>query len=444
MADPHFWRTKRELSILAQIASELGVTIKLRGSVVQQLLAAAARKDETPTLFAHVPAFADIDLVTNTAADAERVADASRLEVADSGFFHWEIRTPADLERYRGLANIELSGQPEIELAGPKSRSLPQSASLGSIVLGIRFYSDDGGFQYSDDSKGWEASQVQIARVRAELEPPYVFADILYVLARHESLRYSDAFATLLKFLINRGGRAVAEDLSADPQALRRTTFALLKFLIHHLDHQLATGTGPEGIQSILDAKFCAELAKALSPATALRNLMDVAQRPPRRRTLIATVVPQPIKGSRGRRWTRQVQFVQVMPEELPRQAPEALRVTLREEVEGEPEYLRVHGPPAKLVTAEPPDPGCCGYRDFDRGVAEVAWVEPHGNPPSNRRFGLISDATRTTDGTTFLAHGLLSGGAIPSMRLDYGFLCVMAGQRRNVNLYRVDNSDAG
>jgi len=443
MADLDFWRAKRELSTLARIASELGVTIRLRGSVTQQLLAGAARKDETPTLFAHVLPFADVDLITNTAADTERVAEAIKLEVADSRFFHWEIRTPEDLARYRGLANIELSGQPEVEFSGPASRPLPELDSLGNVALGIRYYPDKGEFQYISQSEGWESSGVRITRVRGAPDPSYVFADMLYVLARHSSLRSSDAFAMLRRFLVNRGGPAVAYDLLANPQAFRRTTFALLKFLIQHLENHLAAGTDPEGIQSILDAEFCAGLATALPPTTAIRNLMEVAQHPPRRRTLIASVMPQPVEGFGRRRWTRRVQFAQLGPEFSQHQAPEALQVTLREEIEGEPEYLGVHGPPAMVTTADPPDPGCCGYRDFDRGVGEVAWVGPRGGPPTNRRFVWVDDAAERTSGGGFLAHGLLAGGAIPSIRLDYGFLCVMAGQRRDVNVYRVDDSDA-
>lgn len=114
---------------------------------------------------------------------------------------------------------------------------------------------------------------------------------------------------------------------------------------------------------------------------------------------------------------------------------------------------IAVHGqtsgmfqsPVVHLIADGPSDPWCCTYRDFSRGIAEVVWVE--ASPPIKpiRPLNALVFVPDLQD--LCFAHSYVTAANASSLRLDYGFLSVLAGRKRTIEILGlgVDNeSDEG
>lgn len=169
-------------------------------------------------------------------------------------------------------------------------------------------------------------------------------------------------------------------------------------------------------------------------PVDYLTNLLWLSRRCPLRRAV--TLLREPpgavkvvlVPRRKKKQWRSQVEAIEPLDQER--------KVV---EVENETAF-RIHRrlPPARITTDDPERPGCCRYRDFSRGITEVAWTDPQ--PPEVGRLTVV-----TADREFFFAPSATSTRrGQHAVKVDYGFLCQMSGARRPIDVHYAGVEDVG
>jgi hypothetical protein len=86
-----------------------------------------------------------------------------------------------------------------------------------------------------------------------------------------------------------------------------------------------------------------------------------------------------------------------------------------------------VISPMLSLSLDQPPDPDCCKYRDFARGIAEFAWLnDDPADATVEPGLGIIApDQPAFEAGRATLMHAYTTFEFICSARVDYGYSCI-------------------
>jgi hypothetical protein len=428
MASPEFWEQIPELSAIAVCVAGLGSPVRMRGSVARALRQHA--KDGKPiySLFDSVPALADIDLVAESAASARTLHESIFQELGESRFFHWEIKTEEDVARYVGLANVQLLSEPEILFSSGKQNENPGERAF----LHVHYDPAERRVRYDDYGSG----PPEHARLLSEGPlrfPQFALADLLYLVRRYPDNPADPVIQTLADYLKKSGGAVVARTIQGASN--RRTVFCYLKYLVSHFSYGSSASSG---LVRILGSDFLEAFAEARTQGDPLQSMVNIdLGRSNERQGLLCTVVPRLATAGRTRKWIRRVERVSAFNLELS---------SIRRQIEFEPiqaesqlESIYVIGPPAQLEVDDPPDPGCCRFKDFDRGVAEIVWVDPsgHGIHP---RLGLVAAGDIDRERAQFFTYSLVSGSRVSSLRCDYNFLCIGAGSQRSLRVFRIEN----
>jgi hypothetical protein len=257
----------------------------------------------------------------------------------------------------------------------------------------------------------------------------------LFYLARWvpDQLGEDEAIQNLCRYLKNLGGDAAAQALLRSPAELSRTTFALAKYLLARAASPSPASYLPS--EPFLGEQFWNDLSEIRDPI--FRELARRAETSVDPFKLV--VLPRRI----GSRWKRQIVDLGTLDDEESVAKKEFLanwrkflhiedKVLSDIETKGQSSGMFL-SPVVNLRAADPPDPRCCTYRDFSRGIAEVAWAEPV--PPTNsirpvNALIFIPDLQEH-----FFAHSYLTTGKASSLRLDYGFLSTLAGGRHTLKV---------
>lgn len=117
--------------------------------------------------------------------------------------------------------------------------------------------------------------------------------------------------------------------------------------------------------------------------------------------------------------------------------------IALVHEVESEEAQTSAGGQGAAMRTCNiqvehPEMPGCCRYQDFRRGIAEIAWYDSGVHAFHATQFASVdvSPGGATSDAHRVDAPAwVVQRNGVGSIRLDYNFLCTIAGQRRGVEV---------
>jgi hypothetical protein len=433
MASPDFWERIPELSTIAVSVAGLGSPVRMRGSVARTLHQLAKNGKPIHSLFESVPALADIDLVAQTAASARDLHERIFRELGESRFFHWEIKTEEDVARYVGLANVQILREPEILFSSGK-----QIENLGDrAFLHVYYDSAERRVIYRDYGPG-PTERIRLISEGQLKFPQFALADLLYLVRRYPSNPADPAIEALADYLKKYGGASVAKTIGGASN--RRTVFCYLKYLVSHF----AYGTfAPTGLVPLLGADFLEAFAGARTDGDPLRAMVNIdLGRSNERRGLVCTVVPRLETAGPTRKWIRRVERVSAYNVESSAISRQIEFQPMIAEAETPLEGISVIGPPAQLEVDDPPDPGCCRFKDFDRGVAEFVWVDPsgHGIHP---RLGLVAAGDIDRERAQFFTYSFVSGSSASSLRCDYNFLCIGAGSKRSLNVYRIEHLNA-
>ncbi len=143
MAVGDFWQALPEFQVLTQIAEDLHLDLRLRGSLARSLLEVGYRSaGEAPgSMFDFVQPFSDIDLVVPSTHDAHQVGSLIAAHLPQSRFFHWEIQTEEDVKRYTEWAYIRLVGQPEIAFLDADGKRRKNQTRADPVAVRCRYAS---------------------------------------------------------------------------------------------------------------------------------------------------------------------------------------------------------------------------------------------------------------------------------------------------------------
>jgi len=434
MASPEFWERIPELSAIAVIAADVGSPLRMRGSTARALRQLAKDGRPIDSLFDSVPPLADIDLVAPSRPSARELHDRILREFGESRFFHTEIKTEADVARYEGLANVQISGEPEILFSsGEQDSDVDERA-----FLHVNYDPDKRKVRFYDQGSGPPEGISLISKKELRL-PQFALADLLYLVRRFPNSPEDPAIRTLAEHLKSVGGASVAKSLRGATN--RRAVFCFLKYLVDHFLFRSNETT--QVLHRILGLDFLKAFAEARADGDPLRAMVNLdLARPKARQGLMCTVVPRLESSGRTRKWIRHVESVSIFDADSPTTTRllefEPMTVQIDSDLNG----ISVIGPPAHLEVDDPPDPGCCRFKDFDRGVAEIVWVDPSSHRV-HPRLGVVAEGEGQDERVQFFTYCLNSGSHVASLRCDYNFLCIGAGSRRFLNVYRIAKQDA-
>jgi hypothetical protein len=442
-----------ELELLSQIAHHLKTELRLRGSLARNVVdvellmsGGSAEVDaRAVSLFDFVPAFSDIDLVVCSDLVAREAMALIRAHLPHSRFFHWDVRTPADLDRYRGLAYIALTGQPEIAFGKDAKAAAIKCIATDNAVPAFAFEVEVDQ-KLSETSRPTPAIRWNAARAGFSATADALI-DLFY-LAR----QYPDLLSTKEGRRLRSFARVehILKDLAAGSPVYNRLVFGILKFLFSDRTERHAR---------VWFRELCREAALRTGDNT-LRTLLARSAEPDKHEPIVAIVRPENEAGRWIRRlhrlqgldtheewtkessvfadWIRGAEDPPVNPAAAPQPDPVA---ELNPDLQRMPLRLT---PIAELTVEPPPDPFCCRYEDFARGTVELAWHDKQGPawPVSSDLaiLNLASDdnaypATKPSKDDLALAHAYTVFGKIGAMRTDYNFLSILAGRRRPVKL---------
>jgi hypothetical protein len=116
-----FIRRLTEVDLLASLAGELGVKLRLRGSVAKNLLKARkplvdSENHITASLFDFVPPLADIDLFIDKPDFIPALRGLISRHIPLSGFFRWEFSSQVEFNWFSDRANLRILDEPEFHL----------------------------------------------------------------------------------------------------------------------------------------------------------------------------------------------------------------------------------------------------------------------------------------------------------------------------------------
>jgi hypothetical protein len=428
------------MEALAAMASALDVEIRLHGSVAAVLLHAVRERRTPASLFDLVPPLSDIDVLVPEPHQIPKVRAAIAQAFPIGSFFHWEIRCPGQLGGYREHAHVRLHGQPEVIFVpweGYEGLAAQEEPTSPGAVVSLE---PEGRLRASlvgdPHPRGIWAAWLPQTPTLGEAGIHGALRDLLY-LARMltPGQEQQSPLQDLKRNLLEVGGINVAQALRRVPSERRRTLFALLKYLLGRAAPLF--GESPLHLGSFLGERFWSDLRLEIRHPVfeEVVRLVLLPEVPPFK----AVVLPQRAAGRRVRRIVqvhelepnvgkeksrfleRWSALLQIQPTEL---------AALQSSSQTSGMFL---SPVVSLAVDGPSDPGCCLYRDFSQGIAEIAWVEP--SPPGTRIRPLHALVRVPELGDLCFAHAYLTAGRASSLRLDYGFLSVLAGRGRTVEV---------
>ncbi len=464
MAVGDFWQALPEFQVLTQIAEDLHLDLRLRGSLARSLLEVGYRSaGEAPgSMFDFVQPFSDIDLVVPSTHDAHQVGSLIAAHLPQSRFFHWEIQTEEDVKRYTEWAYIRLVGQPEIAFLDADGKRRKNQTRADPVAVRCRYASghlavDVDMAVLESMSKADPEIEPNNARKKALDDSVAPLVDLLYVARSYPRLLEHPNIRRLLDY-VEKSARfdEHIRRLTRDSVEYGRLLLGLLKLLY-------AEPVRRDGLPGHFGESF-ARLSGRFGSVTTDSDLKVLFARFHEREygPVAAVLRPEPHHG----RWIRRLHRLEPIYADWVRRSQKTLTefLELVQEIEIVREVEKVPpvslpdpdsaswllSPMFTLMVDDPPPPGCCRYGDFSRGAVEMAWTDPAGpNSPTNAGFvavdlgpdGGIGDKPVGGEGSEdrfMLAHAYTVFHKVGTVRTDYNFISLVAGSRRPVKMLAV------
>ena len=402
MPSRDFWREVPELVVLAAIAAREKMTFALRGSTAQRLTGAYTAKKENVSLFASMPPLSDVDFVVEKKSDAYVLKAALAGDLPASRFYRIDVRTEEELKHYQNAA-LCLTRQPRIRFKPAPRPDESEETSPRQKDEAVLWLS---GEKLLHDVDPALTAEVQIERRKEDVEWSDALTNLCWVARRDPHATDSTEWRSYKEKVLAIKPAKLRSAMRGRP--MRAFLFALLKLLLERVSGKQST--------EWLDDEYLSRFAEEADNPM-LTKLVAFLREPPG--AVMAVIVPRRIDG----RWLSHIETVEPLTG-----ASGILNV----------ESMKIGQsiPPAPVVTDDPERPGCCRYRDFSRGVTEVAWTGPP--PPNDERLTVV-----TLDDELFLAPSIASTWSDQhAVKVDYGFLCQLSGARRPIDLHYAGVSD--
>jgi hypothetical protein len=348
----------------------------MRGDLAWSLIGLSEPSAVQSSLLDAIPPLSELVLEIFPAGDSKEfardVVAKVRRELPWSGFFSVKLtreRLPTPLKHVRVVGEPRAVIVPDLRSLAALKAALPEEPPF--VVA-----RDDEGVILFDDA-GRRFPRLE-SRSRVTVDPAEALYDLIYLAA--EASTHDDP-SNVQAALIGsvKGAPAATIAKSAQRDNWSKLAFAFLRYVIaRERTTSPARQLDPTVVKRLQELK-----AKATVPPW-IATLIDVTAEPgmPFR----AVVTPA------------DVYDLTVEPDALPADCPLArfrrrlssfdtgsgMQMTTQN---AEPQWQRVlHdcgaeglkvSQPVGIDVCDPPDPGCCEYRDFSRGVAEVIWSRP-------------------------------------------------------------------
>lgn len=368
-----------DLAVFAEACREFDLQISIRGSTAY-VLSRNADSDSivNGSIVESVAPLGDLDLVVRDEQPAiamRKVGDllehyrtyvpASRFIHADVFYEHLPVRADSP------LGNVELKGLPE-------------------VVIGVDERLNDG---WTPVASPRDARVQAVVALRA---PATLFRDFLFLQRlsqRHEELtEATHEVAALLRSQQPRG-LGLATRFEGGARELARIDKALVKHvLLREPEKQ------PIPMTNYLSPAWLYQFASHLSALS--HSIILSEERWHRLRAIAYTL---------DGRVTRFTEAADLDGEER-----KVIEEKLALEMESIGQRLT---PPLRVALPDPDDPECCDYRDFSKGISELGFRDPDGDPLQN--VVLMESREKY-----YAAHAQASKGfGALSLRLDPGFM---------------------
>jgi hypothetical protein len=387
MPSDDFWRRVPELDVLAEIADTEKFSFVLRGSAAQLLVDAYVSDEKDIGLFQSMPPLTDVDLLVDSKSQALALSIALGREIPISRFFRIDVRTKAELEHYQH-AQVVVTGQPQIRFGGERQTAHEVLLELVQERLSVDVGSD-------------VTLKPSVRRRDGIFEPVDSLINLLWLSRRCPG---DDACADLSSEVTRFSPRRIGGHMRHSK---------LVTLLISLAKLLLSITTEKQQQAAWFETDFLGRVADEAEHPMLRRVVQLLRERP---RAVKVVLVPR----REGTRWKSQVETIEPLEQDW--------KVV---DVENETAF-RFHQrlPPARITTDDPERPGCCRYRDFSRGVAEIAWTAPEA--PQSERLTVV-----TADREFFFAPSVTSTHrGQHAVKVDYGFLCQMSGTRRPIDIH--------
>ena len=377
-----------DLKVFSEACERFRQPLAIRGSTAYML----SREQNLESIVQAVPPLADLDLIVrdnDPAQSMHRVGEVLghyRAYVPSSRFIHVDVfYEKLPVRRDSPLGNVVIRNMPEISIT-----------------------QEDGWKATFKNSN--ENLKVEVTlRARETL-----FRDLLYLLRlsqRHKGL--DDAIAQVTELLIreNPGELGLVTQAKDRGRELRRIDKALVKRVLFRESEKPKTESVP------LTMHFARRSPHWLNRF--MTHLNDLSQKIIRsendwgEKVAIVYLVDG-----------RVVKFQEALPlsdEEERVRWSKLLPAEERMEKELDPEKMQQKLTPSLMVPLpSPDDPGCCIYRDFSKGIGELAFRDPGGNP-------LLDIAMMEGREKYYPVHAQAASGlGVTSFRVDPGYMGIL------------------
>lgn len=409
-------RQIEEIAILAEIAADLDVRFLIRGSVARFVLEEvdALHGARSRSLFEFVPALSDIDLVVPNEVDGRRVRENIHAHLPASRFFHWDMRTDANLSNYEGRRYVRFADEPVLCFASRRAHGPCASGPTFRFVADTVKWQPPTGRSPSPHPL-WSIP----SRTLSFRESMLLLLDVVYVARRSPHIGNRNEIAAIQAQRPSHFP-AVARWIADHPRYRERLLRSLLKLAYARLSGIETSSWVLEGLRGLAaaneDPLFDVALDAIISPSS--------------RTTLLTIVRPEEKRGE----WVPLVHHVR-------RVDPLAVHAEWVGEVFSGAGSGGIGSPAFRMSVERPATPGCCRYRDFARGLAELVWSNVKSPPGSPGARSVVLDLSETgpsdfsVDSSVAAPAWVTNYRQVGSMRVDYNFLCTMAGRRRPVTI---------
>jgi hypothetical protein len=410
-----FLKALPDLKLLGRLTLMAGPELRIRGSLAARL--AAASEDEAMvgsgswSMFDFARPFTDIDLVVapkgRTAAVLQGLIEK---HLPLSRFFRFEFSHYDEQEWYRKHSNLHVKGETEIR------------------------FTQDGTPEFRK-----ETAEIEISLNRPDrFNRVGALRDLVYVAQRYPDVLSKDHEAVdgLVGRIKTVGGRGIRTTIEANRAESFRVQMELVKYILGREERALRAHDNDQPspgneLAAVLGRYFCKQFITG--ERTKIVDLFLLAVSAPVGKPCTFVVLPR----YRNRSFSHlDLSYELSETAEQEDKLAELLTSTGSKEL-ADDEHLLM-SPVSSAAVDEPPDPECCRYEDFWRGVIEAGWFDPEfgryiseQQGSSNRVKSLSSMVSprqpEFESRTTHQAHSVATFGPIGGVRLDYGHLCVLS-----------------
>ena len=408
-----------EFDLLSSFSSQQDMDLVIRGSLVTALVESHQKLDtarsehadigvERLSLFDYVPPLADIDIRVQEPDTIPILRSFIRGCVPLSGFFRWEFSSPQEIQWYKVHANLEIQNEPEIVLRRKNNECQveivdPQNAPT------IRWIPSNG------------------------FKSEWAMRDLFYVAYRYASLLRSPSAAKLVAQMQDYGGRRIADQLRDLPGEATRLEIEMAKYLLAR-EKRLLLQKGDinhedePSLVDLLGKRFSQEFEDAIEANGSLVHLFRWCLEPAGLRNPVVAIYPV-WEGDNFQRLAVDVHAAVIQDQgSEPNGVLRELRL-----LSGSQLQAAVVSPLLPLKLSQPRDPGGWKYRDFARGIAEIAWID---RAPAEELIEpglavIVPEQTAFGDRTAVLAHAYTTFGPVNAVRLDYGYASIVGDGAR-------------